>query len=52
MKKPRVKILEEKFSADNYEEKGLKAQGVRLATREVEAITIETKSKSKQLDLI
>ncbi len=52
VKKPRVKITEEKFNADNYEEKGLKAQGVRLATREAESLTIESKSKTKQLDLI
>ncbi len=40
-KKPRVKILEEKFNAKDFEEKGLKTQGVRLAAREVEGIVVE-----------
>lgn len=45
IKKPRVKILEEVFKAENYEEKGLKAQGVRLATREVQKIAVSKKSQ-------
>jgi len=40
-KKPRVKILEEKFKASDFEEKGLKTQGVRLAAREVESIQVD-----------
>lgn len=31
--KPRMKVKEEAFSAGSYEEKGLKAQGVRLASK-------------------
>ena len=47
VKKPRVKITEEVFSTKSYEEKGLKAQGVRLATREVESFEIvKTKPKT------
>jgi topoisomerase-4 subunit A len=37
--KPRVKTLEETFKAQDFVEKGLKAQGVRLATREAESVT-------------
>jgi topoisomerase-4 subunit A len=33
--KPRMKIKEESFKAGDFEEKGLKAQGVRLAAKEV-----------------
>ncbi len=40
-KKPRVKILEEKFKAQDFEEKGAKTLGVRLAAREVESISVE-----------
>ncbi len=40
VKKPRVKITEEIFSAGSFDEKGLKAQGVRLASREVESVEI------------
>jgi topoisomerase IV subunit A len=32
--KPRMKVKEEAFSAGSYDEKGLKAQGVRLAAKE------------------
>jgi topoisomerase-4 subunit A len=45
-KKPRVKILEEQFKADDYEEKGLKTQGVRLCTREVESIKVDNEQLS------
>lgn len=41
VKKPKVKILSEKFKASNYEEKSLKAKGVRLAAKEVQDITLE-----------
>jgi len=43
--KPRLKILEEKFKAGDYEEKGLKAQGVRLAVKEVKGLTLEKETK-------
>ncbi|MGL4986227.1 MAG: DNA topoisomerase IV subunit A, partial [Treponemataceae bacterium] len=38
--KARLKITKEKFNAQDYEEKGLKAQGVRLASKEVDSIDI------------
>ena len=41
VKKPRVKILEEKFKAQDFEEKGLKTLGVRLSTHEVESIQVD-----------
>lgn len=40
-KKPRVKVLEEKFKAQDYEEKGLKTLGVRLCTKEVESVRVD-----------
>lgn len=40
VKKPRIKTFTESFKAAEYEEKGLKAQGVRLAVREVEGIEV------------
>ncbi len=41
VKKPRVKILSEKFKAGDYEEKSLKAKGVRVVAKEVQDIVIE-----------
>lgn len=41
VKKPKVKILSEKFKASKFEEKSLKAKGVRLAAKEVQDITLE-----------
>lgn len=41
VKKPRVKILSEKFKAANYEEKSIKARGVRVAAKEVQDISVE-----------
>lgn len=38
VKKPRVKLLEETFNAGNFEEKGLKSNGVRLSTHETETV--------------
>ena len=40
-KKPRVKVTEEKFKAQDYVEKGLKTLGVRLSTHEVESIKVD-----------
>lgn len=40
-KKPRVKVLEEQFKAQDFEEKGLKTLGVRLAAREVESVKVD-----------
>lgn len=45
VKKPRLKILEERFKASDYEEKGHRTLGVRLATREVKKIIVEKKAK-------
>ena len=39
--KPRVKILSEKFKAQDFAEKGLKAQGVRVAAKEVKDISVQ-----------
>lgn len=41
VKKPKIKILTEKFKASEFEEKSLKAKGVRLSTREVQSLTAE-----------
>ena len=38
--KLRVKILTEKFKTDGFEEKSLKAKGVRVVAKEVESITV------------
>ena len=51
--KPRVKILEETFKASSYEEKGLKAQGVRLSNREAvkfELVKAKTAAKKKETE--
>jgi topoisomerase-4 subunit A len=40
-KKPRVKVLSEDFSAGDWEERGLKAGGVRLSAHETASITVE-----------
>ena len=45
-KKPRIKTLVESFNAQDFREKGLKARGVRLATREVSSITQGEPKKS------
>ncbi len=39
--KPRVKILKESFKAQNYMEKGLKALGTRIVSKEVQSVTVE-----------
>lgn len=40
--KPRLKILKETFRADSFQEKGLKALGVRVAAKEVESVSVES----------
>ncbi len=40
-KKPRIKIVKEDFDAKDFEEKGLKTNGVRLSSREVVEIKVE-----------
>ena len=41
VKKPRLKVSSEKFKAGDYEEKSLKAKGVRVAAKEVQDIVVE-----------
>ena len=41
-KKPRVKILSEDFDSANFEEKGHKAQGVRLSDHDTESISVQS----------
>ncbi len=41
VKKPRVKILSETYDVSNYAEKGLKAQGIRVVSKEVQSIQVE-----------
>ena len=40
VKKPRLKVLTEKFKASDYEEKTLKAKGVRVSNKEVQTISV------------
>lgn len=41
VKKPRIHTLKDDFKAQDYEEKGAKANGVRLSPRETESVTVE-----------
>lgn len=50
VQKPRSKTSEE-FKAENFEEKGLKASGVRLSTKEVVSVSVEKKSELAQGEL-
>ena len=45
IKKPRVTKLEEIFKTNDYQEKGLKAQGVRLTNKAVDKVTVEGSQK-------
>ena len=50
VKKPRLKVLTEKFKSSDYEEKSLKAKGVRVASKEVQTITVQSdKPKTGEL---
>ncbi len=51
VKKPKMKILTEQFKASDYEEKSLKAKGVRVVAKEVATIEVQS-DKPKQQDLI
>ena len=42
-----MKVFTEKFKAQDYLEKGLKALGVRVTAKEVESITVEAQKKSE-----
>ena len=49
-KKPRVKILSEDFSSGDWEERGLKAGGLRLSAHETASIQVEpVENKQKEL---
>lgn len=48
VKKPRIKIKEEVFNSADFEEKGHKANGVRLSTQETDSVEIK---KDGELDL-
>jgi topoisomerase IV subunit A len=45
-KKPMIRVLEEEFDVDDYLIKGVRAQGVRLATREVSSARFVAKKNS------
>lgn len=51
VKKPRIKVASQEFKAQTYEEKGLKAGGVRIDTKEVESITVESADPQGTLGL-
>lgn len=48
VKKPRIKISEQEYKASSYEEKGFKANGVRLESREVESVSVEPSDNNGQ----
>ncbi len=50
VKKPRIKVKEETFNSADYEEKGHKAQGVRLSLHETASVEVE--SSDTQLSLL
>jgi topoisomerase IV subunit A len=43
VKKPRMKVKSENFTTKDYPIKGLKAQGVRLASKEAESVAVQSK---------
>ncbi len=45
--KPRLKTLEENFSLQDYQVKGVKASGVRLSTKELKSVKFVVDKKSK-----
>jgi topoisomerase-4 subunit A len=47
--KPRLKVLQAEYHAGDYEEKGLKAQGVRLASKEADKVLLEKKPEQPEL---
>ena len=48
-KKPRVKITSEDFNAGDFEERGLKAGGLRLSSHETASVTVEKDKEQKEL---
>jgi len=50
VKKPKMKVLTEQFKAGDFEEKSLKAKGVRVAAKEVQTIEVQSdKPKNGEL---
>ncbi len=49
--KARLKVLKQEFKSQDFEEKGLKANGVRLEAKEVDSIQVEDISGQQKLDL-
>lgn len=41
VKKPKMKVLKDTFKASDFAEKGVKAQGVRVAAKEVQSVELE-----------
>ena len=48
-KKARAKVLKENFKTNDYIERGLKAQGFKLSTKEVESVEVESASEKGRL---
>ncbi len=48
-KKPRMKLKAEQFNAADFEEKGLKANGVRLSAHETQSVTAESTAMQPSL---
>ena len=51
VRKPRAKILEQTFEAGSIEERGLKAQGLRLESKEVESISVQADKSAGKSEL-
>ena len=47
--KPRLKQKSQEFHAGDYEEKGVKTQGVRLASKEADKVVLEMKNDPELL---
>ena len=47
VKKPKIKVLKESFKAGDYEEKSLKAKGVRIVAKEVQTIEVQSDKPSQ-----
>lgn len=47
--KPRMKVAEQQFHAGDYEEKGVKSQGVRLASKEADKVILNKRPAQPEL---
>ena len=47
VKKPKMKIFKEAFKAGDFEEKSLKAKGVRVAAKEVQTISVQSEKPAQ-----